>query len=221
MNKLKRLIISVAALTLLSGVAATLPARSTAAERSPQSASDNNVTGDDSAGPSGAGGSLTEQFREVAKQKVQQAKQNHKKQTEAQREKVCDAREANLTKRMSRSVTVANQYKDNIDRIYGKVKDFYTTKQLNVANYDELTANVDTAQSAAADSISALKSLDVSVDCASQTVADSVASFREAVTGSRDSLKTYRQALVDLITSLKGASTSAGGSGDETNTTAQ
>lgn len=214
MNKLKRLIISSVAVLLFSGAALAVPA---AAHGEDQLSGDTS-TSSDSSDTTGTGhsGQLAEQFREMAKEKVQQAQANHTEQTDAQRQKVCEVRKNNLTKRMSRAVTVANQHKANIDRIYEKVKNFYTTKKLNVTNYDELTAKVDTAQTAATDSITALKNLDISVDCTSQTAADSVASFREAVSSTRDSLKAYRQALVDLITSLKGASTSTSNSTDNT-----
>jgi hypothetical protein len=178
-------------------------------------------TGD--SGISYSGSNLAEQFRELAQQKIEQAKQNHQEQTEAQREKVCNTRKANLTARMANAVTLAQQHETSIDGIYTKVKDFYTTNHLNVSNYNDLTAAVDTAQTNSQTAIAALKALDVSVDCTSQTVASSVSAFQQAVSSTRDSLKAYRSALVSLITALKGAltSTSTGSSTDNTNTSGQ
>jgi hypothetical protein len=109
---------------------------------------------------------------------------------------------------MANAVRQAQNHKAVFDKIYTRVKTFHDTKNLDVPNYDTLVANVDTAQADAAASITALQQLDVSVDCTSQTVADSVSTFQQAVKNTRDSLKAYRASITDLITALKGASTS-------------
>lgn len=226
MNQFKRLIISSGAVLLFSAIALAVPV---SADRVGHIAEANDITNtsttnDSSSSDSGQPGNLAAQFRELAQQKVQQAKLNHQEQTQAQRQKVCENRKANLARRMSNAVTVAERHQANIDRIYSKVKDFYTAKQLNVPNYTDLTAQVDTAQTNSQTAINALKALDVNVDCTSQTVADSVAAFQQAVQATRDALKAYRSALVNLITALKGASTSAntgGSSTDNTNNTGQ
>jgi hypothetical protein len=231
MNKPKRFLASLAALLLFSGVAMTTTATASNGRRSiPDTNSSSNVAtaSDDTSSSDESGSStLTEQFREQAKEKLQAARQNVKEQSEAHREQSCNARKANLTKRMSNAVSRAQKHKEVFDKIYSRVKDFYITKNLNVSNYADLTAKVDTASSDAQSSIDALKALDVNVDCTSQTVADSVSAFQQAVKTTRDSLKTYRATLVDLIKSLKGASTGANTSGDNstdnstTNTTNQ
>jgi hypothetical protein len=118
-------------------------------------------------------------------------------------------------------VTQAENHKAVFDKIYTRVQDFYTNKKLSVTDYDSLKAKVDTAQADAAASIQALKDTDISVDCTSSTVADSVSAFQTAVGSTRDSLKTYRAALVDLINSLKGASTGQGQTQDNSNDTNQ
>jgi hypothetical protein len=224
MTKIRRLIISSAAILLFSSVALAVPvsARDGSSVEEPAGSvlgtPPSTSEGTSDSGLSSSGSSLADQFREMAKQKVEQAKQNHQEQTEVQREKVCGTRKANLTKRMATAVTVAERHKTNIDRIYAKVKDFYTTKQLNVSNYTDLTAKVDAAQTNAQVAIDALKALDVNVDCTSQTVANSVSAFQQAVSNTRDSLKAYRSALVDLITALKGASTSSNTSSSTDNT---
>jgi hypothetical protein len=153
---------------------------------------------------------LREQFKEDAKTKIQaERKLQAKAKTQEQRQKSCEARKANLTKRMNNSVTAAQRHKDVFDKFYVKVKNFYVTKKLNVANYDELTANVDKAQQDAVDQIAALKGLDVAVDCTqSDSLATNLKAFQTAVGSTRDSLKAYRKSLVALITQIHGASTS-------------
>ena len=157
---------------------------------------------------------LAEQFMEHAKMKIREEKQEHKEHSQEMRQKACEARKNNLTKRMNRAVLHAEKHKAVFDKIYNRVQQFYVDKQLNVTDYDSLKAAVDTAQTDAQTNIDALKVLDVSVDCTSQTVSEKVSAFREAVKTTRDSLKDYRKALVDLINSLKGASTGTHDSGD-------
>lgn len=151
---------------------------------------------------------LTEQFKAQARTSIDEKKTQVKAKTEEQRQKSCEARKTSLTNRMANAVTQANKHKEVFDKIYTKVQDFYTTKKLSVADYDTLKANVDKAQSDAAASIAALKSLDVSVDCTSPNVATTVSTFQQAVKSTRDSLKAYRSSITDLIKALKGASTS-------------
>jgi len=223
MTNIKRFILSLSTLILISGLALAAPvsARHAAAEDSTTTS-----TGDSSASTDSKGGSLAEQFRLEAKDRLEAAQTKHQEHTQQQREQACTARKANLTKRMANAVSQAKRHKEVIDNFYTKVKNFYTEKNLNVTNYADLTAAVDKAQTDAQTNIDALAALDVNVDCSSQTVAASVSAFQTAVQSTRDSLKTYRKSLVDLITALKGASTGAdksndSGSTDNTNTSGQ
>ena len=212
MNKLRRLAVSLSVIVLFSGAA--LAASASAVEPTGRDTQlDNSDT-------------LAQQFKQEAKSQLEAAQAKHQEHTEQQRETACTARKTNLTKRMANSVSQAKRHKDVIDKFYTKVKAFYTQKNLNVANYADLTAAADTAQNNAQTSIDALSVLDVNVDCSSQTVAASVSAFQTAVQSTRDSLKTYRKSLVDLITAMKGASTGtdksgASGSTDNTNTSGQ
>jgi hypothetical protein len=161
---------------------------------------------------------LREQFKQMAKTEVHAKMQDKAKvHTAEQIQKSCEARKTNLTKRMSNSVAAAERHKAVFDKIYTRVQDFYTTKKLNVTNYDTLKASVDTAQQDAADQIAALKALDVTVDCTqTDSLATNISAFQAAVKSTRDSLKTYRKAIVDLITQIHGASTSTDKTTDTT-----
>jgi len=165
------------------------------------------------------GHDLAEQFRLQAQAKVAEKKAQVKVQTQEHRQQACEARKTSLTNRMTNAVSQAERHKAVFDKIYTRVQDFYTNKKLNVSDYDSLKTAVDTAQADAAASIQALKDTDISVDCTSSTVADSVSAFQTAVGSTRDSLKSYRKALVDLINSLKGASTGQSDSQDTTDNT--
>jgi hypothetical protein len=212
MNQLKRLILSLAALLLFTGVAMVAPAAARGTDDAANNSSTEPVVADDSTAGNTSDSeatNLAEQFKQQAQEKLQLARQDHNLATEVVREKACLARKASLTNRMSNAVNQAKRHKAVFDNIYGRVKEFYTTKHLNVPNYSSLTAAVDTAQADAQTKIDALASLNVNVDCSSQTVADSISAFQQAESASRDSLKAYRAALTDLINSLKGASTGA------------
>jgi hypothetical protein len=231
MNKAKRLVFSLSTLILFSGAAlATAPvyAEPGSSAHSPanavMAAADDSTTGNQTETEvENHGHDLAEQFRLQAKAELAEKKAQIKEQTQEHRQQACEARKSELTKRMSRAVTQAQKHKEVFDKIYTRVQDFYTNKQLNVSDYDSLKAKVDAAQADAAAGIQALKETDVSVDCTSSTVADSVSAFQSAVGSTRDSLKAYRSALVDLINSLKGASTgqSSADSTDNTNTANQ
>lgn len=204
MKSLKRLSLSFVLLLLFSGVSLALPPAARGQSGAATDSSDTTTAQAESRGMS-----LAEQFRAQAKARMQAARENSKNRTEAQRQRACTARKAALTRRMNNAVSQANKHKAVFDKIYTRVKDFYTTKNLNVADYDTLTTTANNAQTNAQASIDALQSLNIAPDCSSETVADGVSAFQAAVKSTRDSLKSYRTALVDLINSLKGASTEA------------
>lgn len=222
MRSIKRTLLSLTTLLLISGVAsaAPLPPRHASADESTgaqtsDTASNDTVEQQD-------GNKLAEEFRQAAQAKLEAARANRQEHTQQQREQACSARKTNLTKRMASAVAQAKRHKLVMDGFYTKIKAFYVSKNLSVSNYPTLTAAVDTAQTNAQASIDALATLDVNVDCTSQTVAASISAFQTAESNTRDSLKSYRQALVDLITALKGASTGATQTGDNsTNSTNQ
>jgi hypothetical protein len=205
MNTLKRFILSLSALMLMSGAALTAPVLARDAQSSDSTQTASHVELADN-----KGGTLAQQFRQEAKDRLEAAQTKHQERTQEQRQTACTARKANLTKRMANAVSQAKRHKQVIDNFYTKVKNFYVDKQLNVSGYADLTAKVDAAQASAQTSIDALSALEVNVDCTSQTVAASVSAFQSAVKSSRDSLKDYRSSLVDLITALKGASSGSG-----------
>jgi hypothetical protein len=153
---------------------------------------------------------LMMQFRQEGREKARTEAKSHmedgnnEKSTE-KRHKSCEARKTALTKRMNRMVTQAQKHKVVFDGIYAKVKAFHDNKKLTTANYDSLVAAVDTAEADAAAKIAALKGLDVTVDCSQTNIADSVSSFRAAVKATRDSLKDYRMAIVNLIIAVHGS----------------
>lgn len=149
-----------------------------------------------------------EAFRLKAQEQVKMLeakKEDAKKRTEEERTKSCEARSAELTKKLNKKVADATKHKAVFDKIYTRVTDFYKTKNLNVAGYDAMVTKVDSAQAAADASIATLKGFDTTVDCTQvDSVATKVAAFQAGLKDTRDALKAYRTAIKDLIVAVKG-----------------
>lgn len=161
---------------------------------------------------------LMQQFKQQGQDQVNAQIKVEKVHTEQQRQQACEARKADLTKRMGDTVTTAQKHKDTFDSIYAKVKTYYTTKNLRVSNYADLAAKVDAAQADSANKISALQSLDIKVDCTQvDSLATNLSAFKAAVGATRDSLKTYKNSLVNLITAISNSQSSSGGTNSSTN----
>jgi Skp family chaperone for outer membrane proteins len=168
-------------------------------------------------------------FNDKAKLEVADLKkkqETEKKHTEQERKKSCEARSAELTKKLNKKVADAEKHKAVFDKIYTRVKTFHDDKKLDTVNYDALVAKADAAQADAAASIATLKSFDTSVDCTQvDAVATKVAAFRDALKSTRTSLKAYRSSIKDLIVAVKASipatttSTSTDSSTSTTNTT--
>ncbi|HET7529196.1 MAG TPA: hypothetical protein VFJ84_03140 [Candidatus Saccharimonadales bacterium] len=237
MERLKRSILSLAAVLLFSGVAMAAPAaaRATTNDTNSTNSTDSTDSTDstgaadnstqDSAEAEKSGNDLAEQFRMQAKEKVRTEREQAREQHSAEaRQKSCTARKNALTNRMTNSVRWAKQHKQVFDNIYTQVQNFYSAKQLDVTNYTTLKAAADVAQTNADASIVALQSTDISIDCTAPDVASAVSAFQSAIGSTRDTLKAYRAALVDLVKALKGASTAnstSNAAGNTTNTANQ
>jgi chromosome segregation ATPase len=219
MKHIQRFILSLVALLLFSGVALTVPASARDGGSSGSSGSSDTSTSssDDSTNPvevENHAHDLMETFKSNAKANLAEKRAEHQQQTQEHRQQKCEQRKTKLANRMDNALKHAKKHKAVFDKIYTRVKTFHDDKQLQVDNYAELTGKVDTAQTNADAAIAALESLNVDIDCTQPNVADAVSSFQQAVKSARDSLKTYRTALVDLINSLKGASSANSSSTD-------
>lgn len=158
-------------------------------------------------------------IREHAKQTLETERKNgHEKSLEA-RQKSCQARQAEINTRINNYATAAQRHLAVFEGLQTKVQNFYTTKKLNVTNYDTLLATAQAKQADAQKAVDALKALDVNIDCTSSDPAQSVAAVKTAVANARVALQAYRTAIKDLIVALKGASTAADNTTTTTTTT--
>lgn len=141
-----------------------------------------------------------------AKNMLATERKNGEKHSEQQRQSSCKAHQAEINNRVSNYSVAAQRHLAVFEGILTKVQNFYTTKKLNVSNYDTLLAAAQSKQADAQTAVDALKALNVSIDCTQPDPAQSVATVKTAVSNARSALQAYRAAIKDLIVALQGAS---------------
>lgn len=143
----------------------------------------------------------------AAKQKAQERIAEIKTQIEARKLQLsqdkCERHKARLEAAIPRLGTHASRHLAVIDKIYERVQGFYESGQLTVSNYEELKATIDAAQVDASAAVTALQEYQIEVDCESEDVGEQLDGVREAANQAKEALKTYRKALVELISSLR------------------
>lgn len=137
-------------------------------------------------------------------QQLEAKKTALKAKTEAERTKLCQTKSTELSTRLKNKVSDVEKHKAVFDKIFARVTAFHDTKSLTTADYDSLVAKTTSAQQAAADSIATLKAFDTNVDCSNVgAAATKLEAFKQALTQTRDSLKSYRTALKNLTVAVK------------------
>lgn len=123
--------------------------------------------------------------------------------SEEARTAACERRQEKLGVAMSNFTAAAAKHASTFDSIFVRIQGFYDSGQLTVSNYTELVAAVSASQSVAQVEVGALAALNVEIDCEDPDVASAIATFRDSAAAARESLRTYRASLTDLISSLK------------------
>lgn len=211
MKKTKSIMLSLAALLLLSTTAMVLPAYAQGDDKSKDNTTErrtknkSGVSGPihDEMDASKKSSPLAEQFHKQGDEKIKALRAQDKQRSQAERQKNCTNRKVALNNKMNQKIINAERHKAFFDKVYAKVKNYHDSNQLNVPNYDNLAAKVGSAQEGAQANIDALKALDVNIDCTSQIIGDSVSAFQQAVKATRDSLKEYRTSLHDLMKAVR------------------
>lgn len=148
-----------------------------------------------------------EAYKKQAEQRIKELeakKEAAKKKSEEERKKSCESRLANLNARVTKKSADAEKHMGVFTKIYTRVTDFYTTKNLKVTNYAELTAKVDVAQTNAEKAIQTLKSTTIPADCSDvNAVTTQIATYQSALKDAREALKVYRTSIKDLIVAVK------------------
>lgn len=150
--------------------------------------------------------------QEVKKEAREKAKEI-RAQARAERSELkpdkCERNQAKIERAIPRISRNAENLVGVFDKIYDRVQGFYESGQLTVSNYDELADAVDEAQLAATTDVAALQELEFTLDCDDPETGVELVSLKDIATGTKDSIKSYRSALVDLISAMRSAAAEA------------
>ncbi len=142
------------------------------------------------------------QFKSDATEKLTTERADKAKTTVAQRQTACENRQASLQKRVDAYSNAATTKLGAFDAVFTRVKAFKPDTQAKVANFSDLVAAATAKQTAAAESVSALKTLTVSFDCTSTDPAATVVAIKEAVNNVKAALKDYQVSLKNIVVAL-------------------
>lgn len=136
--------------------------------------------------------------------KIRHEHKNEAPKTAQGRQKSCEAHKAELTRRLTGIVDRATTGKSKIDSIFEKAQTYGKTLSTTPADYAGLVAAAHTAEGNAAIAVSNLQAVTPStIVCTDTTAASEVATFRVATSASRDTLKSYRNAVKAVLHSLE------------------
>lgn len=150
----------------------------------------------------------TTELHSKGKALVAELQKEHKpKQTDSERQKVCEAHKQGLTNKFTVITRNSQSYQTRIDDVYAKVLGYQTTKNITSSDLTNLIATADAAKATSATSIANLLTVAPSLDCNNVSVAQDVATFKAAATQTRTDLMTYKAAVKAVIQALKAATT--------------
>jgi hypothetical protein len=129
-------------------------------------------------------------------------KEAEARKIEFQKER-CEAREQRLRELLPKLANGGERVKSAIDKSYTRVQTFYETGKLTVTNYQQLVDAIELAKANAESALQTVESYQFVVDCDKEGVGTQLDSYRTAVQEAREALKTYRKAVVDLISALR------------------
>ncbi len=191
MHKLKRMIVLAGApLLLLSAAAGPVLAETSMGSTSNTTTSTTSTEAQ-----------KTEAAKKLAADKARLERDKNKLQTD--KLKVCQAREANIDKRMDHIASQGQKRYNVITTIAERTEKFYTTKGKTLAGYDQLVAAINVKKIAAQAAIDNVKAAKVSFKCDGSDPKGAAASFKTKVKAMDSALKDYRSAVKNLIVGVK------------------
>lgn len=140
--------------------------------------------------------------KERAREKSLEAKAKAEERKLTLQADKCEDRKDKLAAVVPRLSKSIESLKSNLDKNYDRIKLVKESGKLNVVNYDDLALAVDEAKATAEISISLVDPASVTVDCTAQGLGTQLDSYRSTVKATRDSLKEYHKALVDLVSAM-------------------
>lgn len=137
---------------------------------------------------------------------IQEKREAIKTKLEATRLKNCQAHEEKINTVVQNSKSRAQRVLERLQNVELKVREFYQTKNLAVANYDALSSAVDEKEAAAIAAISVTEETQFS--CSEDDASRPGGIISDTVKTQNSSLKAYRDALRDMIKAIKEAAKS-------------
>lgn len=142
-------------------------------------------------------------------QKIAETKERAKAKLDAAKLKVCENREAKIEKTMTNLQKRGENQIAVFDKIYERLKKFYTDKGYNVTNYSSLMADVEAKRSAAQTSIKEIAGMDKDMKCSSDDPKAPAEAFKAKMKELIDQLKQYRTSIKNMIVAIKSAQSTA------------
>lgn len=146
--------------------------------------------------------------REAKVAELQQDKEKLHKKLDAEKKKVCENHVSTINRVMTAMNTRRQNAFDRITKVSEAVQAFYVKKNLTVANYDDLVAQVNAAKSVAQTATDAQTAIP-SLNCDGDHPRADVADFKEKRSASIDAIKAYRDAVKALVKAVKEAASAA------------
>jgi len=135
------------------------------------------------------------------------ATRSPKPRLEEARVKVCENKQASITKRVGSLTDRSVKMEDNFAKIAQRVMDFYTNKVLpsgkTVANYDALVAAIAEKKTAVDAAVADAKSKAEAFSCTSESPKAQLTEYRLAMQKVIVALKEYRTAVRNLIVAVR------------------
>lgn len=196
--------VAVGCLVIIGMIAPAFAQNDDAPDR-PVSSQDN---GDGSSGSAGDASSIPRDIADRARDRAMQIRDQAQTRAVQLRTDVCERKEQQLGQLIPGMSRRATTLLGAMDAVYGRVHQFYETGQLTVGNYDELKANVDTAQTEAAAAVQTLQDYEFDLSCGDRLAGGDLDSFRLAASEAKEALQAYRTELVNLISAMRAAAAS-------------
>lgn len=141
---------------------------------------------------------------------LQKAKENQEARRAAVKEKIiaakaaaCERRKDSIEQRIDKILARAERQIAVFDKIADRTKQFADDKNRKPANYAELVAAVDAAETAAVNGLAELKGQET-IDCSVDPKGD-VGAFKSSLKSEIALLKTYKTSVKNLIVGVKSA----------------
>lgn len=127
------------------------------------------------------------------------------------KKRVCENRVSAVKNIMTHSAEAGTRHLNAFKNIFTRVVDFYTKKQLQVANYEALKAEAEAKYTAAAEAIASVKN-SPNLDCSSENPVGVADQFKGKIKAMHAAIKSYRNSVHQLIVAVKASAKAAEGS---------